>query len=877
MRAQLAIINRNGFLFNVLLAVNNNIISAQMQVIPAGNGLNLSKFNDFQTLLNAAEAYYYLGYSVIPLLGDFDPDRPKVAARAWTGYQDRLALPNEFNDWFSPQGGAAALGIVTGRISRLVVLDFDLPDLFTDFRLRFPDLLETRTVKSAGRGLPHLYFHLPAYLHLASQKREGVDLLSDGRYVVAPPSAINEVPYRITRGGMPRPLNQYDLTRIQSFLASLKPASLYKEEPLPPASDSRPYYYGLSVIEPAKVADVGSRWGSNPPASVASVKTVSALLPSQSTKNTRRKKVRPPLPTRAALHGLYYYWCTQGGRNDALFRAALYARDHGMNETQTRHSLVSLYVSTPCLVKEKALKKKTESPALRQREAYATIRSAFSRPPRKIDSAPSLDGRVENGLPNTIREALLQLKLTCVVRTLEGLYQAGFRPGIGFTTNQILKDLKGVVGRDSIYNALNALAPNGQPFFPQRSPSALPPASNEAARQNQPLKTKKCFFVTEKKSGIKKRGPKERRFKFPTVAQLCMLLGVKPSSSDPLTRKDLTSAHQTRMALHRELIKRRPAEYTYRWLAHRLGVSRRTLSTYNRLIPIHSQPTYHETALSWNNVNSLLNDEILAGSHIETLPGKKYPALRSIACRLLAKGTYIRLKQRKGNFYWYGSDNPPPNVAPIVSSAPSLVYGGGSGWGLSSASAPSPSVGTRHTMSVPTPSPASLSTQWRGVGGEDIPSVGTRHAVSAPAVKSSPSVGKGLRPSHALPSPSIETQPTVSVSAPSPTPLSMQWRGTEGEDISPRPEGEGLGVRVSPSLPPDQQETLAQTIYQHVNQSTDGTSRHLSLKNARKLVRTYAEKDIQFALQRLSQRTNLANPTGFFVTVLRSTARANQL
>ena len=212
-----------------LLAVNNNNINAQMQAISGGNGLNLSKFNDSQTLLNAAEAYYYLGYSVIPLLGDVDPARPKVAARSWSVYQQRLANLNEFQNWFSPEGGAAALGIVTGRISRLVVLDFDSPDLFADFRRRFPDLLETRTVQSAGRGLPHLYFHLPPHLCLASHKRLGVDLLSDGRYVVAPPSTINDSPYRITRGGMPRALTAHDIQRLQSFLTDTHSPSIYKE------------------------------------------------------------------------------------------------------------------------------------------------------------------------------------------------------------------------------------------------------------------------------------------------------------------------------------------------------------------------------------------------------------------------------------------------------------------------------------------------------------------------------------------------------------------------------------------------------------------------------------------------------------------------
>ncbi len=902
-----------------VIAVNNNNINAQMQAISGGNGLNLSKFNDSQTLLNAAEAYYYLGYSVIPLLGDVDPARPKVAARSWSVYQQRLATFNEFHNWFSPQSGAAALGIVTGRISRLVVLDFDSPDLFADFRRRFPDLLETHTVQSAGRGLPHLYFHLPPHLHLTSHKRQGVDLLSDGRYVIAPPTTINGSAYRITRGGMPRTLTTHDIQRLQSFLTgtqSRPSPSIYKEEP---ASSSLPCYpivgagfippavspispslvYGLSAYEPAKVAD-GLGRGSNTPSSTASVETPQPLTshpissggaefipPAASHTDPNAsvgKGLRPfrsaslaPLssspvgtrhavsdhihpPSRAALHGLYIYWCSKGGRNDALFRTALYARDHGMNENQTRHALVSLYVSSPLSTQWRGAGGEdglNESPALRQREASATIGSAFSRPPRPIAPTPSPacglsahePAKVADGsgwgLPNTVCEALMQRKLTYVVRTLEGLYQAGFRPGRGFTADQAIQALKGIVGRDSVYNALNALTPNGQPFFPQRSPSALPQASKEAARQKQPLKTKKCFFVTEKNSGIKKRGPKQRIFKFPTIANLCKLLGVKISASDPLTRDDLTSAHQTRMALQRELIKRRPGEYTYRWMAKRLGVSRRTISTYNRLIPIHSQPTYHETVLSWTNINVLLSDEVLSGSHIETILGKKYPALRAVAANLLAKGTFIRLKQRKGNLYWYGSNDPPPNIlsatslqsvgtrhavsAPVASPTPSPACGGGLGWGLpASPSSPAAYLASPAPLSSAKPP---FGAQWRGAGGEDIRSVGTRHAVSAanpsPALAS---VGEGLRPSRSLPSP----------------------------------------------LPPEQQETLAQTIYERVNQSNDGSTKHLSLKNARKLVRSHTEKDIQFALQRLGQRTNLANPTGFFVTVLRSTARANE-
>lgn len=287
---------------------------------------------------------------------------------------------------------------------------------------------------------------------------------------------------------------------------------------------------------------------------------------------------------------------------------------------------------------------------------------------------------------------------------------------------------------------------------------------------------------------------------------------VKSSGSDPLTRDDLRSAHQTRMALHRELIKRRPGEYSRRWLANRLGVSRRTINTYNHQIPIHTRPTYHESSLSWTTIDNLLGDEALAGAFIETLMGKKYPALRSIAAHLLAKGTYIRLKQRASNLYWYGSDHPPPNILPGYASVEP-----------SRNTEPSPQ---RNYASQPYPGMENrIEPQKHRDQREDltnIQTVGTRHIVSAalPTQTSVHSVGEGLRSFHSH---------------------------------TPAP------------LPPAQQEALAQTIYTHI----DG----LSLKNARQIATTYTEKNIRFALTRLQQRTNLTSPSGFFVSVLRSTAR----
>ena len=112
------------------------------------------------------------------------------------------------------------------------------------------------------------------------------------------------------------------------------------------------------------------------------------------------------------------------------------------------------------------------------------------------------------------------------------------------------------------------------------------------------------------------------------------------------------------MALHRELIKRRPSQYPRRWLAQRLGVNTRTIAAYNSLIPIHSKEMHIETPITWKTIERLPFDEPLQGAVLVTLRGKRYPALRMIASRLLAMGQGITLKQQTVNYYWYGEEEP---------------------------------------------------------------------------------------------------------------------------------------------------------------------------------------------------------------------------
>ena len=108
----------------------------------------------------------------------------------------------------------------------------------------------------------------------------------------------------------------------------------------------------------------------------------------------------------------------------------------------------------------------------------------------------------------------------------------------------------------------------------------------------------------------------------PTNLELCQKLGVKPSGSDPITLDDLATARNTRMAAHREMIKRRPGIYPRRWLAGRVGVCTDTLDTYNRDIPIGVKHLYLETRLNWSKLSHVPDNIPIDGAFLEDETGK---------------------------------------------------------------------------------------------------------------------------------------------------------------------------------------------------------------------------------------------------------------
>lgn len=134
----------------------------------------------------AARAYLRRGWSVIPVRAG--AKRPLIA---WQPFQERLPTAGELDGWFA-RWPDANVGVVTGAVSSLVVLDVD-PRHGGDVGLAqleqrhgpLPDTVEA----ASGGGGRHLYFaHPGGTVHNRVGLAAGVDLRGDGGLIIVPPS-----------------------------------------------------------------------------------------------------------------------------------------------------------------------------------------------------------------------------------------------------------------------------------------------------------------------------------------------------------------------------------------------------------------------------------------------------------------------------------------------------------------------------------------------------------------------------------------------------------------------------------------------------------------------------------------------------------------
>jgi len=132
--------------------------------------------------LDAALKYGKLGFSIIPCNTD---KKPLVQ---WQKYQKEKAPEEQIKNWWK-QWSDANIGIVTGVISELAVIDIDTEEGKEAIQAFIPDSL-IMPVANTPSGGQHLYFKCHDNT-LTNNARiiTGCDLRANGGYVVAPPSS----------------------------------------------------------------------------------------------------------------------------------------------------------------------------------------------------------------------------------------------------------------------------------------------------------------------------------------------------------------------------------------------------------------------------------------------------------------------------------------------------------------------------------------------------------------------------------------------------------------------------------------------------------------------------------------------------------------
>lgn len=759
--------------------------------------------------------YVQNGFSVIPLRGGDDAALGKQPALAsWKVYQTRRPTAEELRFWFVEEG-YTAYGLLGGLISQAVFLDEDMLGMVAALGQQVPPtLLETRQIRSGFRGGLHLYWRTP--FDVKGRKLVGGELRGAGQYVVGEGSCIAGKVWEVAAD---RPIRSISPAELAAVLKCLEIPQL----------DGVSYYIPPSVtyqMEQRRLVAAGQARELDARAQRA--KTQMAALRAIESAPLERPKVegRPPELTPGAAAAMYRKGVQGTGyRNMTLFNVACLLRDAGYSRDWVAAALIEVHVNEP-----PRMGQPQENPARRRKEAERTIESAYTRAPRPSRWQESSEEPVSR-LDNSAREAILQRPDgTAILRVLEGAILKGIQPGVTcFTEKELVILLKGVVGRHSILLALKAYNEAEIPLFEM--------VKNTSVRSCPPDKT---HWLSAFQEGVvsalagvgglgegsaeaeKPSHRPARLYRFPSPAEICAWSGVKPSGGDPIQLADVMDEHVYRQALEREFIKRRPNQYSQALLSHRLGVSTRTLRRYHKVIPIRSRHCYTIIPLDWENMDSVPlacdweDFGLKGGCFLQDDTGKRWPAKREIAQKLLSKGYGVEYYRQEVNLYWYGEREP---ILPA----------------------------------------AMMGYQMRKVAGKSVrPSLEQQVREITEAI--------GRQPKIALPLP--PTQHLTPMAAPIAEAIYVK------PYIRPNPPSPPL---ASPIVPPTRsqryyRQPLEDTQGEYVAQKVAATIPKLSLVNARRLVDAYGVESVKPTLYRttkLLERQRLRNPAGYLITAAR--------
>jgi len=145
------------------------------------------------SILNAALQYAKEGWPVEPLRG-------KVPLTKH-GVKDATTDEAQIREWYTKWANAN-IGLATGKVSGRLVLDIDVKkghrgdESLRELEEQYGALPITLKSRTASGGW-HYVFRMPVSpVKSRNGVRDGIDLLADGKYFVAPPSTIGDKSYR---------------------------------------------------------------------------------------------------------------------------------------------------------------------------------------------------------------------------------------------------------------------------------------------------------------------------------------------------------------------------------------------------------------------------------------------------------------------------------------------------------------------------------------------------------------------------------------------------------------------------------------------------------------------------------------------------------
>ena len=178
------------------------------------------------SLQQAAVRYARLGWSVFPLHG-------KLPYKGTHGHKDATTDLETIRAWWS-QHEAANIGLATGAVSGVIVLDIDPRHggyfSLKDLERQYGKLTDTKTSSTANGGL-HKFFQHPldglTYPNTVQlQGLKGIDVRGDGGYVVLPPSKLyNRLSYAWAKTDHP-------IAQLPAWLQQLLPVQ--QKDPVSP-------------------------------------------------------------------------------------------------------------------------------------------------------------------------------------------------------------------------------------------------------------------------------------------------------------------------------------------------------------------------------------------------------------------------------------------------------------------------------------------------------------------------------------------------------------------------------------------------------------------------------------------------------------------